>query len=268
VVAAIPHVDPANWEVFAPHGFFGIAAGAGFVFMAYTGFETLAVAAEECKNPNRDLPIGIIASIIGSTILYIIVAGLLTAIVPYFSLNNPEPMAFALRSIGIHVGAKLVATGAIAGMTTVLMTQIYGQSRILLVMARDGLLPKGFAKVNHRYATPHVGLLLSGAVMMLITGFLPVATLGQISSMSSLFIFGAVSVFVMIMRYKKPEEKRTFRCPAVYVVGSISALLCFFLFVQLLIENWQAYLFSTLLGLGVYGVFGYHRSELGKSLGK
>lgn len=266
LMAAFPHIDAANWQVFAPNGFFGVAAGAGFVFMAYTGFDTLATAAEECQNPNRDLPIGIIGSLVGSAILYVIVSGVLTAIVPYASLNNSEPMAYALRQNGIDIGAKLVATGAIAGMTTVILTQIYGQSRILMVMARDGLMPKCFTNINKRYATPHVGLIVSGMVMALIAGFVPVSTLGQLSSMAALMVFSTVSIGVMIMRYKHPHEKRTFRCPAVYFVASVSAILCLFLFVQLLQENWKPYLACTLLGLVTYLVYGYRNSSVGQSV--
>ncbi len=264
ILTSVPHINLVNWEVFAPNGFFGIAAGAGFVFMAYTGFDTLATAAEECRNPNRDLPIGIIGSLVGSAFLYVIVAGVLTAIVPYASLNNSEPMAYALRMNGIHIGAKLVATGAIAGMTTVILTQIYGQSRILMVMARDGMMPAIFGTVGKKYSTPHFGLLISGAIMITIAGFAPVATLGQLSSMSTLIVFAFVSIGVMVLRYKKPDEKRTFRCPAVYLVASISAFLCLFLFAQLLPENWKPYLLSTVLGVIVYFSYGYRNSSLGR----
>ena len=262
---AAPHADSANWQVFAPHGFFGVAAGAGFVFMSYNGFDTLATAAEECRNPNRDLPIGIIGSLVCCAILYILVSGLLTAIAPYQSLNNPEPMAVALRNHGVNVGAKLVAIGALAGMTTVILTQIYGQSRILMVMARDGMFPQIFTRINKRYSTPHFGILLSGLLMMLIAGFAPVSTLGQLSSMSTLLVFSFVSLGVMILRFKYPLEKRTFRCPAVYGVASISLLLCMFLFFQLIPENGLPYLLSMSLGLVIYLSYGYRNSVLGKN---
>ena len=262
LVLSAPHINPVNWQVFAPNGFLGIAAGAGFVFMAYTGFDTLASAAEECKNPNRDLPIGIIGSLVGCAILYVIVAGVLTSIVPYTLLNNAEPMAFAMRSNGIQIGAKLVATGAVAAMTTVLLTQIYGQSRILLVMARDGMMPACFSRVNKRYSTPHVGILMSGFVMILITGFSPVATLGQISSMATLATFALVSISVMIMRYKYPNENRPFRCPAVYFIASFSTFLCLFLFAQLLPENWKPFLLSLVIGAIAYFSYGYRKSTM------
>jgi APA family basic amino acid/polyamine antiporter len=264
IFAAFPHFKASNWQVFAPHGFFGIAAGAGFVFMAYTGFDTLATAAEECKNPNRDLPIGIIGSLVGSAILYVVVSGILTGIVPYSDLNNSEPMASALRANGILIGAKLVATGAIAGMTTVILTQLYGQSRILYVMARDGMMPPLFLKINKRFATPYVGVLLTGLLVSLIAGFVPVAILGQLSSMATLFVFASVSLAVMIMRYQAPNEKRTFKCPAVYAVASISVVLCLFLFSQLLIENWAPYLASLMAGIAFYIVYGFRHSKLNR----
>lgn len=260
IFAAVPYVDSANWTVFAPNGVFGITAGAGFIFMAYTGFDTLASSAEECRNPNRDLPIGIIGSLIGSAILYIVVSGLLTAIVPYASLNNAEPIAQALRMNGVHFGAKLVAVGAIAGMTTVILSQIYGFSRILFVMARDGMLPSCFARLNNRFATPHMGILGGGLLIALVAGLVPVSTLGELTSMTTLSIFAFVSVGVMIIRYKKPDEVRTFRCPAVYVVASTSSLLCCFLFTQLLPENWKPYLISLVIGACIYGIYGYRNS--------
>lgn len=264
LLSAFPHVNFENWDVFAPHGFFGIAAGAGFVFMAYTGFDTLATAAEECKDPNRDLPIGIVGSLVGSALLYILVAGVLTAIVPYTALNNAEPMAYALRANNINIGAKLVATGAIAGMTTVILTQIFGQSRVLMVMARDGMMPGFFSKVHKRFSTPHVGLILSGIIVMIITGFSPVATLGQLSSMATLEVFCFVSIAVMVLRYKNPNEKRAFRCPAVYLVASISTILCGFLFAQLLPENWIPYLASNVVGMTIYAFYGYRNSIMRK----
>ncbi|MEO5971288.1 MAG: amino acid permease [Bdellovibrionia bacterium] len=262
IFAAIPCVDSANWEVFAPNGAFGITAGASFIFMAYTGFDTLAASAEECKNPNRDLPIGIIGSLVGSAILYIVVSGLLTAIVPYSTLNNAEPIAHALRMNGVNFGAKLVATGAIAGMTTVILSQIYGFSRILFVMARDGMLPSCFARLNKRFATPQTGILAGGILIALVAGLVPVSTLGELTSMTTLSIFTFVSVGVMILRYKQPDEVRTFRCPAVYVIASISSLLCFFLFTQLLPENWITYSISLLIGACVYGAYGYRNSMM------
>jgi APA family basic amino acid/polyamine antiporter len=259
---AVPHVNPEHWTNFAPKGFDGIAAGAAFVFMAYTGFDTLSMAAEECKNPNRDLPIGIIGSLVGSAILYIIVAGVLTGIVPYQELNIAEPMAYALRVNGVGFGAKIVAAGAIAGMTTVLLTQIYGQSRILLVMARDGLMPAMFTQVHKKYVSPYVGVLLTGLTMASVAGFVPVATLGQLSSMATLAVFGFVSLAVMMMRYQRPNERRPFKCPAVYLVASISAILCFYLFFKLIPENWAAYLSTTLMGLMVYVFYGYRNSRM------
>jgi len=262
IMAAIPCVDSVNWAVFAPNGFFGITAGASFIFMAYTGFDTLASSAEECKNPNRDLPIGIIGSLVGSAILYIVVSGLLTAIVPYASLNNAEPIAQALRMNGVNFGAKLVATGAIAGMTTVILSQIYGFSRILFVMARDGMLPSCFARLNKRFATPQTGILVGGLLIASVAGLVPVSTLGELTSMTTLSIFTFVSVGVMILRYQKPDEIRTFRCPAVYWVASTSSLLCFFLFTQLLPENWKPYLISLIAGACVYGGFGYWNSTM------
>jgi APA family basic amino acid/polyamine antiporter len=265
LIAAVPHVDSANWAVFAPQGFTGIAAGAGFVFMAYTGFDTLATAAEECRNPNRDLPIGIIGSLLGSALLYIVVSGVMTAIVPYSTLNNAEPMAAALRAIGIGMGAKLVAVGAIAGMTTVILTQIYGQSRTLLVMARDGMLPPFFTKLHSKSSIPHYAVYVAAFVDASIGGFVPVSTLGQLTGMFTLSLFAFVSVAVMLLRKKYPNEKRTFKCPSVYWVASISTFLCLFLLSQLMAENWLAYSVVVMVGAVIYLAYGYRHSSMASS---
>ena len=256
VVCAVPHAHFENWSVFAPNGFTGIAKGAGFVFMAYTGFDTLANAAEECRNPNRDLPLGIIISLVGSALLYILVSGLLTALVPYAELNNSEPMAYALRQNGVGIGAALVGTGAMAGMTTVILTQLFGLSRMFMVMSRDGMMPKFFSRIHPKYSTPYYGVIISGLVMFLIAGFAPVASLGQLSSMATLAVFAFVSLCVMILRYRAPQEPRTFRCPAVFLVASTSLVMCTFFFAQLLVENWWPYLLSTAVGLAIYIFYG------------
>ncbi len=262
LVAAIPHFDFANWEDFSPNGTYGIIAGAGFIFMAYTGFDTVATAAEECKNPNRDLPLGIIFSLLGSALLYILVAGVLTGIVPYASLKNPEPMTFALRAIGVQTGAKIVATGAVAGMTTVILTLIFGQSRILFVMARDGLLPPLFMRLHPRSNTPALSIMISGAVMALIAGFAPVSALGQIASMSSLATYCFVSIGLMVLRVRYPLEKRPFRCPAVFLTASASALICGVMFIQLFLRNWQPFSAAVSIGLLIYLVYGHWHSKL------
>lgn len=262
ILAAFPHIHSVHWEIFAPKGCFGILAGASFVFMAYNGFDVLATAAGECKNPNRDIPIGIIGSLVGSALLYVIVSGILTSIVHYSSLDNPEPMAQALRQNGVRVGAALVATGAIAGMATVILSQIYGQSRVLFVMARDGLLPPSLTRVHSRFNTPHIGLLISSVIVSLIAGFMPTATLGQMSSMAALAVFSTVSLGVMILRYKMPHLKRSFRCPAIYLIASASMILCVFLFAQLFLEVWIPYGACTLIGICVYLFYGSKNSTL------
>lgn len=252
MVCAAPHVQIENWTPFAPNGLLGITLGAGFVFMAYNGFDSVATAAEECRNPARDLPIGIIGSLVGSAILYVVVSGLLTAIVPYTTLNNSQSMAGALRANGVQIGATVVAVGALAGMTTVILTQVFGQSRVLFVMARDQLLPRLFETVHPRFSTPLYGILLSGLGVMLIAGFMPVATLGQISSMSSLVLFASVSLAVMVMRRRHPQESRAFWCPKVYWMGSVSFVLCLALFFQLFLRNWLPFLVATSIGMSLY----------------
>ncbi len=154
IALAGPKVNPANWSPLMPFGFSGVAAGAALIFFAYIGFDAVATTAEECKNPNRDLPVGIIGSLVICTILYIIVSAVLTGVVPYTQLNNAEPVAYALRAIGYNFGSALVGTGAIAGITTVLLVLMYGQTRIFFAMSRDGLIPGGICAVHPTYGTP------------------------------------------------------------------------------------------------------------------
>lgn len=258
---AIPHFSLENWEVFAPNGISGMAAGAGFIFMAYTGFDTVATAAEESRNPKFDIPVGIIGSLLGAAILYVIVSGVLTGIVPYLSLNSSEPMAVALRANDVQVGAKLVAAGAITGMVTVILAQVYSMSRVLFAMSRDGLVPQVFMKTHPRFSTPHLGLIASGLMVIAAAGFLPVSLLGQVTSMFTLLIFVLVSCGVMILRKQKPDEKRPFKCPYVYVTASISAVLCSLLLVQLMLENWKPFLLTLSIGLIIYSVYGYQNSR-------
>jgi len=263
-ITAMIHFDSKNWENFAPQGFSGIVAGAGFVFMAYTGFDALANAAEECRNPNRDLPIGIIGSILICTFLYMIVSGALTGSTHYSHLNNAEPLIHAFRTYKIQSKQQclfqllvnlIIAIGAIAGMTTVLLTQIYAQSRLLYVMARDHLYPSLFAKIHPKTATPHFGILISGLTIMGISGFLPVASLGQIGSMSALAAFSIISFCAIIMRHRYPTEKRPFRCPKLHLVACLSILLCGFLFIQLFLRNWISYCIAFGVGILIYGIY-------------
>jgi basic amino acid/polyamine antiporter, APA family len=221
---AAPHFDATNWENFMPNGISNVLYGSSILFFAFTGFGTLASAAEECKNPKKDLTIGIIGSLLLATIVYILVSGVLTGIVPYYELNNAQPLAYALRQNGSAIGSTIVATGAIAGMTTVIMVNIYGQSRIFYVIARDGLLPKRLAKLHHKYESPYVTIILFATIVALMGALIPYEFLAQLSSMGALTDYMIVGVIVVLFRFKYPKVERPFRCPAIFIVAPFALL--------------------------------------------
>jgi APA family basic amino acid/polyamine antiporter len=264
LIIATPMVKLENWSNFAPFGISGIFIGAATVFYAYIGFDAVATAAEECKNPKRDLPIGIIASAVICAILYISVALVLTGISHYTTLNNPEPLARALRENGNNIGSALVATGAVAGITSVLLILIYSQSRVFFVMSRDGLIPKPFSKIHKKFGTPNVSLLFVTAAVAIVSGFFPLKTLSHITSLGTLFSFMVVAFGVLVLRIKDPNRPRTFKCPAVYVTVPLAIAGCGYLVYTLLIENGWYFAIWTSLGLAVYFGYGYSRSALNK----
>jgi APA family basic amino acid/polyamine antiporter len=233
VVVAVPHFDLANWDPFAPFGFPGIATGAAMVFLAFTGFDSLAAASEECKNPKRDIIIGLGGSLLISTIVYMIVAAVLTGIVPFTELNNAKPLAHALSLNGSHVGSALVAVGGIAGMTTVLIVNCFALSRVFYVMARDALLPEAFTKIHSRYGTPYVSSIVAGCFIAVVAGFLPIHILGSLASLGTLIVFLIASIVVIVLRYKMPDAERPFKCPAIFVISPIAISSCGYLILQL-----------------------------------
>lgn len=257
-----PKVNTANWSPFLPFGFSGVMTGAAAMFLAYIGFDCVATAAEECKHPNRDLPIGIIGSLIICAVLYISVSAVLTGVIPYQELNNAEPVAFALRQIGYNLGSALVGTGAIAGLTTVLMALLYGQTRIFFAMSRDGLIPAAICKVHPKYGTPHIITTISGILVALIAGFTPVHVMAELVNIGTLVAFLATAVGVIVLRKTAPDLPRPFRCPAVYFIASAAILSCVYLIYSLPVETWIRYAVWTGLGLVFYFVYGYRHSVL------
>ncbi len=266
LVVAAPHVKIENWtNNFSPFGFSGIMAGAATIFFAYVGFDAVATAAEETKNPNRDLPIGIIGSLLVCTILYIAVALALTGIIPYTELNNAEPMAYALRQNGSNIGSALVATGAVAGMIAVLLVLMYGQSRIFFVMSRDGLIPNFFSKMHKKFETPYISCLIVTLSVAAISGFTPIQTMGHMTSFGTLFAFVAASVAVIVLRIRDPHMKRPFRCPAVFIVAPLAILICGYLIYTLLHVIANAFFVWAALSVAVYFLYSYRKSPLNKS---
>jgi len=237
VLFAAPHFDAGNWENFMPNGFDDVLFGSSILFFAFTGFGTLASTAEECKNPRRDLTIGIIGSLVFATTVYIIVAAVLTGIVPIAELNNAQPLAHALTLNGSNIGSILVATGAVAGMTTVIMVNIYGQSRIFYVIARDGLLPKILAKIHHKYDSPYITIAVFTTLISLMGAFLPYEILAQLSSMGALTDYIIVAIIVIIFRIRHPNVERPFKCPALFIVAPVALLASFYLLFKQIISK-------------------------------
>ncbi|MDF2927966.1 amino acid permease [Anaerospora sp.] len=264
LILAGPKVNPANWTPFMPYGFSGVAGGAAIIFFAYIGFDAVATAAEECRNPNRDLPIGIIGSLIVCTILYIAVAAVLTGVVPYTELNNAEPVAYALRAIGYNLGSALVGTGAIAGITTVLLVLMYGQTRVFFAMSRDGLIPAGICKVHPKYGTPHVITMLAGVAVALIAGFTPIGIIAELTNIGTLFAFVVAAIGVFVLRRTRPDLHRPFRCPAVSIVAPLAVISCSYLMYNLPGETWMRFFIWSAIGFVVYFVYSYRNSELNK----
>jgi len=261
---AAPHVDTANWDPFMPFGFAGIAGGAAIVFFAYIGFDAVATTAEECKNPAHDLPIGIIGSLVICTALYVVVAGVLTGVVPYTELNNPEPVAFALRYIGYRLGSAIVGVGAIAGITTVLLVLLYGQARIFFAMSRDGMVPARVCKIHKRYHTPYIVTVLGAAFVSLIAGFAPIGLIAEMANIGTLSAFLVAAIGVMVLRLSKPHLQRSFRCPAVWIIAPLAVLACGYLMYNLPLDTWIRFFVWCAVGLLVYFGYSYQHSTLGR----
>ncbi|WP_341756952.1 MULTISPECIES: amino acid permease [unclassified Candidatus Tisiphia] len=248
IVSATPHFDVTNWQNFLPFGFNNMVVGASILFFAMTGFGTIASTAEECKNPNRDLMIGIIGSLVISTIVYVIVAGLATGIAPFGQLNNDQPLAYALSLNNSNIGSAIVATGAVCGMATVLMMNIYGTSRIFYVIARDGLLPKSFAKLHAKYDSPYITILIFSVLAALLGGFCPSEILFQLSSMGALIDYSVVAIIVMLFRIKMPNATRPFKCPAAFIITPFVLVACLYLLsIQMFDSNFNLMVAGQLL---------------------
>ncbi|NBQ80764.1 MAG: amino acid permease [Betaproteobacteria bacterium] len=262
LIVATPIINTQNYANFMPFGWNGIFTGAAAIFFAYLGFDAVATTAEECKDPKKDLPIGIIGSLLICAVIYILVSLALTGIAHYSTLNNPQPLAFALRENGKNIGSALVGTGAIAGMVTVLLVMMYGQSRVFFAISRDGLLPKFFTKTHSKYQTPYISVAITTVSVVLISGFTPIKTMGDMSSIGTLFAFLIVSIGVVILRITNPQIKRSFKCPAVFLVSTLSVLGCGFLIYKLLIDHYLPFVIWFVIGIIFYAIYGYKNSKL------
>ncbi len=265
----IAFINRSNWTPFVPpnsgrfgeFGWSGVMRGAAVVFFAYIGFDAVSTAAQESRNPSRDMPIGILGSLVVCSVLYVLMALVLTGIVPYTRLNVADPVAVAIDAIGIHWLAVLVKLGAIAGLTSVILVLLLGQPRILFSMARDGLLPAFFSRIHPIYGTPANTTLITGGVVAMAAALLPIGLLGQLVSIGTLAAFIVVCSGVLVLRYKQPDLPRSFRTPWVPWVPLGGIACCLYLVLSLPYETWLRLLIWLVIGLGIYFLYGIRHSR-------
>jgi APA family basic amino acid/polyamine antiporter len=243
-------------------GALGIITGASIVFFAYIGFDVVATTAEEAKNPQRDLPVGIIASLVICTLLYMGVAAVITGMVPYDQIDPEAALASAFESVGKDGYATLIAAGAVAGLTTVIMTLLIGATRVVFAMSRDWLLPPALGKTNVKTGTPLRITLTLGAFIALVASLTPIGKLEEMVNIGTLAAFTLVSIAVVVLRRQRPDLKRAFRVPLVPVLPIVSALICFYLMLNLSVETWLRFIIWMAIGIVIYFAYSYRSSRL------
>jgi len=260
-------VRPENWTPFMPYGWSGVMTGAAVVFFAYIGFDAVSTTAEEAKNPRRDLPIGIIASLVVCTFLYVVVAAILSGMIPVLQYRNDAqflnaPVAYALAVINQGWAAGLVAAGAVAGITSVLLVMLMSQPRIFFSMSRDRLLPSGISKVHPRFQTPYITTIITCVVVAVAAGLIPIQVVGEMTSIGTLFAFVVVCMAVMVLRVKRPDAHRPFRVPGGAIVPVLGVLSCLYLMVSLSVMTWVRLLVWLDIGMLIYWFYGRTHSPL------
>src|SRR5215207_1164055 len=281
VVVALKYVSPAqmtvNWHPFQPNGWNGTFAGAAVVFFAYIGFDAVSTVAEETRNPGRNLPIGIIASLVICTVFYVVVAAVFTGIMPYpelvsrLSTEQAEPLTMALDHVapGQNWATGIVALGSVIAHTAVLLVFQLGQPRIFFSMARDGLLPQSFARVHPKYRTPHVTTILTGVAVGGVAAFASIDEMVDLTNIGTLFAFVLVCIGVPILRYTDPNRPRPFRVPlGPYLLPLMGVASCLFLMFYLPPASWWRFIGWLVLGFAIYSAYGYSRSRIGQTMGR
>ncbi|HSX11469.1 MAG TPA: amino acid permease [Chlamydiales bacterium] len=272
IVIGLPHVNPENWTPFIPEntgvfgnfGISGILRGAGLVFFAYVGFDTVATLALDSKNPQRDLPRGILGSLTICTLAYILVSLILTGVVSYTLLNVSDPMAVALNAMGPSYFwvALIVKVAILAGLSSVVLVQLLGQTRVFLAIGQDGLLPKSMSKVHPKFRTPYVATIATTLIAMVLSGLFPIDILGQLVSMVTLFIFAIVCVGVWVLRHTHPEFKRPFKVPFVPWVPLLGIIACLSQMLMLPAVTWLQLLIWIAIGFVIYFAYGMKHSRI------
>jgi basic amino acid/polyamine antiporter, APA family len=265
VVGAI-HIDPANYTPFAPNGWRGIHQGAAIVFFAYIGFDAISTAAEETKNPQRNMPIGILTGLGICTLIYVIVGIVATGLVPYQQLRAADPLARALEVAGLPIASWFVAFGAVVSLTAVLLVFQYGQPRIFFAMARDGLLPRFASKIHPKYRTPHITTVITGLVVAIGSLVLDENEIYDLTNIGTLFAFAIVCVGVLVLRVKEPDRPRPFRVPGIWVVAILGAAACLFIMRGLPATAWERFGLWLAAGIILYFAYGFRHSRLRRGM--
>ena len=270
IVAAAHAINPANWHPFIPpntgtrgeFGWSGIMTGAGVVFFAYIGFDAVSTAAQEAKNPQKDMPIGIIGSLLICTVLYILVSGIATGVMSYKELNVPDPIAVVADRAGLGWMSSLIKLGAIAGLSSVILVMLLGQSRVFWSMSRDGLLPQFVNKIHPRFQTPWITSIVTGVAVAIVSAFLTVGEAGQLVSIGTLLAFVIVSIGVMVLRVREPNLPRAFKTPAVFLVAPLGAIAALSLMIALPWTTWRRLIVWFVIGIVFYALYGIRKSKL------
>jgi APA family basic amino acid/polyamine antiporter len=258
------YIRPANWHPFAPMGWGGVMKGAAVIFFAYIGFDAVSTAAEEVIEPNRDLPRGILASLFVCTVLYIAVAAVMTGMVPAKMIDLKAPLASAFEILKLNFVSGLISLGAVAGLTSVLLVLLLGQSRIFFAISRDGLLPEAFSRIHPRFRTPYIPTVLTGLAVGVMAALLPIQEIAELTNIGTLFAFVLVCAGVWILRHLEPDMRRPFRTPLVPIVPILGMVSCTYLMGSLPTVTWIRFFVWLALGLAIYLSYGRHHSRLEK----
>jgi APA family basic amino acid/polyamine antiporter len=273
-VAGIFAIKPSLWHPFIPpnkgqfgiFGLSGVLRGAGVIFFAYIGFDAVSTLAQEAKNPQKDMPVGILGSLFICTVLYVVVSLVLTGVVPYTELSGPAPFAVALDAMNLHVLSPLLKVGAIAGLTSVILVLLLGQTRVFFSMGRDNLLPPFVSRVHPKFRTPYVVTVITGVVTSVMAAFLPIGIVGELVSIGTLLAFVIVCAGVLVLRYSQPDARRVFRAPGGSAVPILGILTCLYLMSGLPRDTWIRLFTWLVIGLVIYFSYGIKKAASGKSV--
>ena len=262
IIVGVTHLTPANYTPFAPNGFTGIHQGAAIVFFAYIGFDAISTAAEETKNPQRNLPIGILGGLAVCTVIYVIVGAVITGMVPYTELGVADPLARALELIGFSGVGAIVAFGAAISMSAVLLVFQYGQPRIFFAMARDGLLPEWVARIDAKTRIPYTATLVTGILVAIASAMGDAAETYDLTNIGTLFAFALVCAGVLVLRVVEPGRHRPFRVPFVWFIAPLGVIACLFIMVGLPYQAWERFGLWLVVGIVLYAAYGFRHSKL------